>query len=374
MSAAKPVPPVSPPVVLVPGARFFVRRIPLAPDAPAAGQIELALESLSPFPPEQLYYGAVTDKAGRHALVYAAYRRNFSSAELASWHEARVVVPDFLFWAFASRKSGTKACLHPTASGIELIAWDNASELPALVLSRTAGDNGQADPAPLVLELTRRTGIAADDVDRVEPALTVTALDRDGLSLNAGKTHTALIAHTALAEADVRDKAELTVRRREEGRTKLLWRFFAATAAALALCLFTELLLAGGRTLLGSQRREIAARAEAVRSIESAQLLATKLEKMTSQQLRPFEMLALVNASRPRSIEFQRVTTSGPLTLQIEAQTADANDLRIYEGALRKAAAIERIELRDPRMRSGRTTFQLEVTFKPGWAGSGGGA
>ncbi|MCC6416429.1 MAG: hypothetical protein IT582_11020 [Opitutaceae bacterium] len=375
MPAATAVPPASVFAVLAPGARFFTRRIALVPSTPAGPQIELALETLSPFPLDQLFHGHVIDRAGRHALVYAAYRRNFPADELESWQQARAVVPEFLLWAFTRRQIEPGAQLRQTATGVEIIAWDDASELPALVLARPASDSGApADAAPALLELRRRTGIPAADVALIEEPLRITGLDRDGLALRAGKPHTALIAPAALAAADIRDKAELAVRRREERRAAWLWRLFAATAAALVLCLLATLGLAGGRALLAKQRQAVTAQAEAVRAIESAQLLATKLEKMTAQQLRPFEMLAVINAPRPRSIEFQRVSTSGPLTLQIEAQTAQAGDLRVYEDALRQLGAVESVALRDPRMRSGRTTFQLEVTFKPDWTSKGGGA
>lgn len=374
MPAATAVPTVNTPALLVPGARFFIRRIPLAPNAPLDPQIDLALETLSPFPLEQLFYGFVSDKAKQHALVYAAYRRNFSAEEQEAWHHARVVVPEFLLWAFSRRQGQAGAQLRYTDTGAEIVAWDEASELPVLILSRdSTSTEERIDPTSLLVELKRRTGIDAAEVELVEEPLTVVGFDRDGLALQAGKAQSALIASAALASADIRDKAELTTRRSEERRATLLWRLFVAGAAALAACVLVELALAGGRVLLSSQQQKITANAEAVRSIESAQLLATKLEKMTSQQLRPFEMLALINQPRPRSIEFQRVSTSGPLTLQIEAQTTEANDLRVYEEALRKLSAIERVELRDPRMRSGQTTFQLEVTFKTDWAGNGGG-
>ena len=158
MPAATAVPPVNSPALLVAGARFFIRRIPLAPNAPAAPQIELALETLSPFPLEQLFHGSVTDKAGQHALIYAAYRRNFSAAEQETWDQARVVISEFLLWAFTRRPNQAGAQLRHTATGIEIVAWDDASELPVLVLSREANDDEvESDPTPLLLELKRQT-------------------------------------------------------------------------------------------------------------------------------------------------------------------------------------------------------------------------
>ena len=59
--------------------------------------------------------------------------------------------------------------------------------------------------------------------------------------------------------------------------------------------------------------------------------------------------------------------------MDIEAQTANASDLRDFEAAVRKLAEIDKVEVRDPRTRDGLTTFVMEVTFKPGWLKPGGG-
>ena len=86
------------PVILLAGDRFFVRRIGLAANAPIGPQVELALETLAPFPLEQLYYGYLVDYTRRHALVYAAYRRSFTTEEQATWETARAVLPEFVLW------------------------------------------------------------------------------------------------------------------------------------------------------------------------------------------------------------------------------------------------------------------------------------
>jgi hypothetical protein len=53
--------PPPPNVVLLPDALFFTRAIPVSAGASATealSQVELALETISPFPLAQLYYGA----------------------------------------------------------------------------------------------------------------------------------------------------------------------------------------------------------------------------------------------------------------------------------------------------------------------------
>ena len=72
-------------VALLPSHRFFARRIPLLSTGGSAAQVELALEGFSPFPLEQLYHGYIATPAQDEALVFAAYRKQFTAAETASW-------------------------------------------------------------------------------------------------------------------------------------------------------------------------------------------------------------------------------------------------------------------------------------------------
>jgi hypothetical protein len=364
------------PVILLAGDRFFVRRISLVANSPIAPQIELALETLSPFPLEQLFYGYLVDYKRQHALVYAAYRRSFTAEEQMTWENARTVLPEFVLWGIAPRRSraGTGS-LRASEHVIEAVAWDEASELPGLILTRqVTPETTRALEAELLRDLKTRSGLADDQINAFHGDISATGLIKGNLQLVLGDADRATLPAAALGQADIRDKTLLTLRQAEHRRTTLLWRIFATTAAALVLCLLVEAGLFGGRILIKNQQSKLDARAPEVQQIESAQLLATKLQKMTVQQSRPFEMLAAINRPRPASVEFLRVSTNGPLQLSIEAQTGEAGDLRTYEDALKTIPGIDKVELRDPRMRAGRTSFQLEVSFKPNWFQTGGGA
>src|SRR6188474_3363744 len=90
--------PPPPKVALLPDALFFTRSIPIAAGvtpAAAAAQIELTLEAISPFPIAQLYYGWFWTEGAEDALVFAAYRRRFTSEQTAAWAGAELVLPTF---------------------------------------------------------------------------------------------------------------------------------------------------------------------------------------------------------------------------------------------------------------------------------------
>src|ERR1041384_3870408 len=90
--------PPPPKVVLLPDGMFFTRTLPVAAGATAAevaGQVELALEALSPFPLTQLYYGHFWKPGTDRAFAFAAYRRRFTTDQSTAWGSADLVLPTF---------------------------------------------------------------------------------------------------------------------------------------------------------------------------------------------------------------------------------------------------------------------------------------
>lgn len=360
--------------MLVPGEKFFIRRVPLAPEGDAAAQVGLALEGLSPFPAGQLYFGFRPDTACTSALVFAAYRKNFTPEETAGWDGAAAVLPDFAIWLAAGAVPAAGLWVREQEGRVEVAAFDGQSSLPAALLVRRTG--GAAGREALVAEARRSAGLAAGAPVRIFPSSAIeTVREKHELVVRlAGGEATARFDEAALGQVDVRDKALLTEHRQTHRRDTLLWRVFAAMLGGLAACLALELGLLAMRGWLGLQLKEINAQKATVEQIDLAQSLAKKLEDLSAQRLLPFEMLDAVNNKRPKSVEFTRVSTNGQWRMDIEAQTTNAGDLPEFVAEVRRLAGIEHLELRDQRLREGLTTFQLEVTFKPGWFKAGGGA
>ncbi|HYC70704.1 MAG TPA: hypothetical protein VEB66_05825 [Opitutaceae bacterium] len=367
MKGSTAVPPGA--VVLATSERFFVRSVPLASDSPAAAQVELALEALSPFPLAQLYHGYATDAAGGHALVFAAYRRAFSAEETAGWGAADTVVPELALWLGASAPKQPAIWMRENDGLTELAAWDGRSSLPVFVQARRL-EPGQEDA--WLEEVRARTGLPAGaSVRRAAGPLVIRRDQRTLVIATAAGEFESRFGLGVLDQLDVRDKSALAANRGRAARDRVLWRAFAGTLAALAACALLDGGLALGRSWLAKRRALVATQAPVAARIEAAQDLAGRLEQIATQRVMPFEMLAAVNDRRPRTVEFTRVTTSGLWRMDIEAQTVNAGDLRDFETQLRRLGSVARVAVRDPRMREGLTTFRLEVEFKPGWTGGG---
>lgn len=356
LTALLPAPPPPPAILLVPGDSFFVRRIPLAAEAEAKPQIELALEGLSPFAPAQLYWGALLAADRTSALVYAAYRKRIATDD---WDRAAAVLPDFLALC-GPREPGTVAELHRSDGRLTAIIRTGDDPLPAAVLVRV-----DATAEALVAEAAARAGL-----DRVPPVREITGepaaspADDGRLELSLGENAPLVIAAESADLADVRDDDFLESRRRTARRDQWLWRGLQVAAALLLLAGLIDLTAGALGWRTGSLQQRVTVQTPDVQRIETAQTLVTRIAELGERRLMPMEMLAAINPGRPDSIQFQRTITRGVHGLDIEARTGNAADVGAYENTLRALPEIASVETKDIRARDGQTSFVLSLDFR----------
>ena len=365
--------PPPPKVALLPDALFFTRSIPITAGATAAeasAQLELALEAVSPFPLAQLYYGWFWAPGAEHALVFAAYRRRFTSDQVAEWDGAEFVLPTFAAVAGAEVEPATTMVMS-SAEGLTAVNWD-APGVPAKVLFRPLPPEASADDRARVREdLLRAIGGSKTVLDvTVPPTATPGASDRS-VEFQAGEIVSRLPA-TAVAAADVRDKAELAALRQARKRDILLWRVTLGCAVALILLLVTELALVGARELWHSVRiLKRDKQKPLVEKIQAADALARRIDELATKRLLPFAMMEALAAPdgkrKPDEVWFTSVRCSaanGIYNVIIDGQTSSPAHFSAYENTLKNLASIERVEVRNYQTRGDAATFILDVTFK----------
>jgi len=360
----------APTTVYLPAERFFVRVVRLAPEAPAGEQVELALEGLAPFPLAQLYWGYLPAADGASAVVYAAHRRRFSAEETKAWSQAGLVVPSFL--PLAGRPAGVPAVVvHVAGSQLAGAAWRHADDaLPAAVLVRGCpADPTAEERQAFARDLASRAGISGVAPRFVTGNPSVVSA-REGLRFRLGGdgapiTSELTVSRRALADLDVRDREFLAERRRLHRRGTVLWRVLQAGTAAAAVGCVLDLAALAMHTQAVSAKQNVSTQEPTVQRLETAHTLATRVDELARQRLRPFEMLVVLNDRRPASVQFVRTTTQGSDTLEIEAQTANAGDVSVFEQALHDANGVSQVKTRDIRAREGLTSFVITVVFKP---------
>ncbi len=355
-------------IILLPSSRFFVRVVPLAAEVSPSRQIELALEGRASFPVNQLYYGYLLAPRCDAALVFAAYRKRFDARQTAAWGDAAAVLPAFLSLLGATPASPTIR-LWSGEGEITALAWNGADPLPVAVMARETADPADArQRVGLLAEIRARTNLPAAAVEEYSGPIRVNRRPLKGgleLGIDGGPPLTLGLSPAEREAADVRDKDFLAGRQTLQKRDAILWRSFQACAAGLALMAVGEIGLLAASARLDRVRGEVRGQGAAVQKIATAQSLSRRIEEMTERRLLPFEMLALINAARPASVQFLRTVTNGLYALEIEAQTTDAADVGQYEAALKAVPELAAVETRDLRSREGVTSFVLAIAYKP---------
>lgn len=359
-----PAPPPAPPLLVLSGDVFFVRKVSLLAGEPAAPQVRLALEGMSPFPPEQLYHGYLPAADGTAALVFGSYRRRFDGEAVEGWAAASLVTPEFVPLSYEPAAGHTGYIrLHCGPTRLTALVWAAGENLPSFVLTR-ALESDQAEA--FVAEVRARAGLADDATVETIAGEITGQTGADGASLFAcGDKPLPALPVEWSATADVRDPDFLAGRRKAAVRDLWLWRTLLGTAALLAVAALIDI---GAATLRWQcQRRQALVQAQAgdVKQIDTAQALANRIGELSEKRLMPMEMLSAINPARPDSIVFQRTITRGLHGLEIEAQAGNAEDVGGYAAALRALPVLAEVKTREVRARDGVTSFVLALQFKP---------
>ena len=368
--------PPPPKVSLLPAALFFTRAIPSAPDTPAAdmaAQIELALESLAPFPVAQLYHGYYFPLGATAALVFASYRRRFTAEQTELWFDADLVLPTFAAVLGAPLAPGTTVIItHAESLTALLFVADGPTQIFTAPLP-PATDDPAANEAALAAaktELLRTVGGSLKVLDLATLPVAQPAASDGEFTFVAGEVTSRLPAATAAA-LDVRDKADLAARRRGLARDLLFWRVAVGCVLALVLLAVGELVLGVGRATWQQARlKQVAAQKPTVEKIMNAQALATRIEDLATKRLLPMEMISLVAGKIPGNIRFSRVTTESKDLDRavIEARTDNSGEITLFKTALEGLPEVASVEISSQRNSPGSptTSFTVTTTFKPG--------
>lgn len=355
-------------IVLLPDEHFFVRTVPLTSGEGATDvrtQVELALEAAAPFPLAQLYYGYWTRPGTGRVLVFAAYRKRFGTEEVEEWATADLVTPRFAVLLAAAPPESATTWVLPAEGGFTAIHFGDGSGVPVNVRVEPVPPGADATARAAARErLLRGLGGSRAVIDL--PAVEVVPSEPGDGDYVARSEAVRSQFTMAQAEAiDVRDKADLTARRRARTRDRWLWRGLVLGLVAIIGCALVELGLIGLHAWQGRQLAVIARQTPVVNEIMTAQSLATRIEELSTRRLRPFEMIAVADGPRPDSIQFTSTTTSGLYTLNIQAQTTAQSDIDTYRSTLAARPEIETVDIEPQGVRNNIATFRMAVTFSP---------
>jgi len=353
---------------MLPGNRFFVRRLSVEGDD-IPGQVNLALEAISPFPLEQMLVGFVTSADGKQVLAYAAHRRRFTAEESFAWPEDCQVVPEFLALC-GHRPAADGIVVHRSDERLTALAWKAGDELPAAIVVAELADT---DEAAIAREAATRADLATETpVENVTGGLAGAIVEGD-LILKGEFEGTFTIPQKGLDDSDIRDSDFLAERRKKERLNLILWNAARLGAAVLVVSLLLDIT----GSVVGMRRASLEVANEArrpqVEDIEASQAITSRILELGVKRLLPMEMLALVNEKRPATVEFTNIqceikkakdsTIAKPM-MTVDAKTPNAGDISDFLKAVQSMPEVEAATNSEPRVRETSTTFRIEITFK----------
>jgi len=372
-------------VALLPDALFFTHVAAISDDAASApsqparsgflgrakseqggvaAQVELALEALSPFLLNQLYYGYFWVPGSRKALIFAAYRRRFTAEQTAAWVGAEVVMPAFAAVLGAGAAPGATWILS-SPDGLTAICWESG-RVPSQVLFRPVpADADDAGRAKVRTELLRAVGSGAAVLDLEGPPAALPSRAGVEIAFGCGSVESRLSAAHA-STLDVRDKGDLAGLRRARMRDALLWRVAAGSFVLFGLLVLGEVLLMAGGFWQQALNLKRDAQAPEVARITTAENLARRIDELSTQRLLPLEMVSIISARKPESVQFIRAFTNERNALTVDAEATNPGDISIYRTQLSAVPECANVEVRNQRTRNNVASFTLVVTFKPG--------
>jgi len=365
-------------VLVLPGHLFFIETIDVPVDLETAeipDFIELSLESIAPFPVEQLNWGYLHSEDAASILVYATHRDRLKNAGYTELQAYTWVLPDFATLTGACFPSETLVALE-SANNLSLLLFDKGTAIPRIVLVAplTESDAGQAlkdlrasasNLPKIATTLRIRTG-AIELSEQGQPTFHQEPADDSPSALESGAWTILAPTEAQLWQADVRS-AEFKETERSTRRLGTLLMRITAWAAIFALVLVSiEMLLLASQAWLSTLDKQIETQRTAVLTIEDKQALMIKLEQVATNELRPIAILEAANNIRLKlklGIEYDSAVVEGENHITIEGKATSINALNSYTESLKQSGQFELITAPESITRAGKTTFSVTLAY-----------
>jgi hypothetical protein len=366
-------------VLVLPGHLFFIETIEVPVELEAAeipDFIELSLESIAPFPVEQLNWGYLYNEDAPSILVYATHRDRLKNAGYTDLQSYAWVLPDFATLSGTCFPDETLVALE-SVNNLSLLLFQKGTSIPSAVLVAPLTENEDPDKilkelkagAPDLPKTASTLKIRTDSIKLSEqglPTFHQASVDDSRSDLEYGAWTELAPSEAQLWQSDVRG-ADFKESERSARRLGALLLRITGWAAIFALVLIgAEILLFACQGWLGTLDKQIDSQRTAVLTIEDKQALMIKLEQVSQNELRPISILEAANNIRLESnlgIEYDSAVIEGENHITIEGKATSINALNNYTERLRRSGQFEIITDPESITRAGKTTFSVTLGY-----------
>jgi hypothetical protein len=404
-----------PGILKLPGHLFFCEyvEVPVAVEASELDDFaEMTVSGLSPFPPEQLAWGYYKNPSYPWMLVYLATYESLAQAgfrELESYHQ---VLPSFIS-ALGTVYETPTGFFHYGDGSLTLFLYPGFSSAPVPVLDVEDESASDDETVSVLLPMIFSLPVEATDPDidkegesdmSPEPSRSDIETVRARLykmipedrrydvqrawlrdkgysySKKGGSLHLehvwdevdaplpepehVLNGQTELWSSDIRDPAFTKQAKKNRQMEEYLGlALFTAGIAALLLVFFESLVMAGDKWA-DRMAKQVTDNSGQVTEIMSKRELLSKIEQLSTNNLRPFIMLQVLNDYRLGGLYFQSIEAKDGNVINIKGFAINGGEVNTFKEALISSEKVLDVET-SMKTSSGKTTFELEASFPP---------
>ena len=313
-------------VCFVPSQFFFFEVLSIDSELSTAERddfIQLQIETLSPFPIEQIVFGYYIVPNTQYCVLYSALKdrleaENFESLDSYTW-----VLPDFITALVEKTEHlQSKTDISETLLGFQ--------------------------PENKTIELQKDCSFSIQTPNGFSE-------EKNSLDLDT------------LWAADIRTQAFKEKTKKDRSRLAFLNKTFLYSLYFIAVLILAELALVLATNWLSGYASTIEKQAVAVSRIEDQHTLIHKLEQIAQNELRPISLLERANAVRTLSgsnIVYDDVDIIGENEVTIKGTAGSVNQFNKYVSQLENSGYFVISE--DPKYvtRGGKTTFTLKMNYQ----------
>ena len=165
-------------------------------------------------------------------------------------------------------------------------------------------------------------------------------------------------------DADIRDKHLLNTLKKQQQLTYLVKRGMQWVTYALLFIMAWQGLIFCGNIGLKFKQNTCRRLSPAAKKVENKDFLVRQMQSVVEQEMRPFELLGLLNIHRPSNIYFLTATIDNRHNIVIDAMSETAMAVDDYVQALKESGCFDSVVVNNIQVSQQGTKFKLSCDFK----------
>ena len=347
--------------VFIPDNLFIFKSFEISAKTPSKKLFEVVVNQIvesSPFPIEQLLWGFVQQKHRKNSWIWYAGLKDRIQGFLGTIPDDKHVVP---YAALAILLADEKGNAWLSVENQTTVIIDG---MPKLFLAEKCDDWNT-----IKANIGQKTSIATkyfvlkqileNHSYGYKCFLEFAAEDGQSFAQDVQ-----VISEKRIWSADVRDKATLKLLKQQKETIYLANKGLKWVGCLLLFTLIFQVVLVFGKSLFSWKQKMVKRQTPIVKKIEDKDLLVRQMQSMLEQEMRPFELLGLLNSYRPKNIYFSNVTLDNAHNVIVEAVAETAMAVQEYVDKLQESERFETVHLDNINTSSQGTKFKLSCDFK----------